>query len=280
MTSDYPEPVLPTCEIRDVLKGQRALVTVANSGIGKAVAIALGQAGADVAVNFNSRPEQVEAVVQEIKGCGHEAFAYQADVSKEEQVEAMFRRTIDEFGTIDILVNNAGLQKDAPFDEMTLADWQLVLNVNLTGQFLCACEAVREFKRRGVRGVSAAAGKIISMSSVHELIPWAGHVNYAASKGGVMMMTKSLAQEVAPYRIRVNSIAPGAIQTPINMEAWETETARKELLKLIPYNRIGLPEDIGRAAVWVASDESDYVHGITLFVDGGMTLFPGFATGG
>ena len=278
MTSDYPEPVLPTCEIRDVLKGQRALVTVANSGIGKAVA--LGQAGADVAVNFNSRPEQVEAVVQEIKGCGHEAFAYQADVSKEEQVEAMFRRTIDEFGTIDILVNNAGLQKDAPFDEMTLADWQLVLNVNLTGQFLCACEAVREFKRRGVRGVSAAAGKIISMSSVHELIPWAGHVNYAASKGGVMMMTKSLAQEVAPYRIRVNSIAPGAIQTPINMEAWETETARKELLKLIPYNRIGLPEDIGRAAVWVASDESDYVHGITLFVDGGMTLFPGFATGG
>ena len=171
MTSDYPEPVLPTCEIRDVLKGQRALVTVANSGIGKAVAIALGQAGADVAVNFNSRPEQAEAVVQEIKGCGHEVFAYQADVSKEEQVEAMFRRTIDEFGTIDILVNNAGLQKDAPFDEMTLADWQLVLNVNLTGQFLCAREAVREFKRRGVRGVSAAAGKIISMSSVHELIP-------------------------------------------------------------------------------------------------------------
>ena len=280
MTSDYPEPVLPTCEIRDVLKGQRALVTGANSGIGKAVAIALGQAGADVAVNFNSRPEQAEAVVQEIKGCGHEAFAYQADVSKEEQVEAMFRRTIDEFGTIDILVNNAGLQKDAPFDEMTLADWQLVLNVNLTGQFLCAREAVREFKRRGVRGVSAAAGKIISMSSVLELIPWAGHVNYAASKGGVMMMTKSLVQEVAPYRIRVNSIAPGAIQTPINMEAWETETARKELLKLIPYNRIGLPEDIGRAAVWLASDESDYVHGITLFVDGGMTLFPGFATGG
>ncbi len=280
MTSDYPEPVLPTCEIRDVLKGQRALVTGANSGIGKAVAIALGQAGADVAVNFNSRPEQAEAVVQEIKGCGHEAFAYQADVSKEEQVEAMFRRTIDEFGTIDILVNNAGLQKDAPFDEMTLADWQPVLNVNLTGQFLCAREAVRELKRRGVRGVSAAAGKIISMSSVHELIPWAGHVNYAASKGGVMMMAKSLAQEVAPYRIRVNSIAPGAIQTPINMEAWETETARKELLKLIPYNRIGLPEDIGRAAVWLASDESDYVHGITLFVDGGMTLFPGFATGG
>ena len=281
MSSDFPEPVLPTCEIRDVLTGQKALVTGANSGIGKAVAIALGQAGADVVVNFVSGPGTAEEVAQEIRRDGREAFAYQADVSSEEQVQAMFRRMLDEFGTIDILVNNAGLQKDAAIDEMTLADWQLVLNVNLTGQFLCAREAVKEFKRRGVvREVSAAAGKIISMSSVHELIPWAGHVNYATSKGGVMMMTKSIAQEVAPYRIRVNSIAPGAIQTPINTEAWETAEAREQLLKLIPYNRIGLPEDIGRAAVWLASDESDYVHGITLFIDGGMTLFPGFATGG
>ncbi len=193
----------------------------------------------------------------------------------------MFRHMIDEFGTIDILVNNAGLQKDAPFDEMTLADWKLVLDVNLTGQFLCAREAVREFKRRGVvPEVSAAAGKIISMSSVHEVIPWAGHVNYATSKGGVAMMTKSIAQEVAPYRIRVNSIAPGAIQTPINMEAWATPEALEELLKLIPYKRIGQPEDISRTAVWLASDESDYVHGATIFVDGGMTLFPGFASGG
>ena len=128
--------------------------------------------------------------------------------------------------------------------------------------------------------VSAAAGKIISMSSVHEVIPWAGHVNYAASKGGVMLMTKSLAQEVAPHRIRVNSIGPGAIQTPINREAWSTPEALEQLLRLIPYNRIGQPEDVGRAAVWLASDESDYVNGITLFVDGGMTLYPGFETGG
>ena len=281
MTSDFPEAVQPICEIRDVLPGQKALVTGANSGIGKAVAIALGQAGADVVVNFNSQPEAAAEVVQEIQNCGRRAYAYQADVSSEDQVQAMFRRMLDEFGTIDILVNNAGLQKDAPFEDMTLADWELVLSVNLTGQFLCAREAVKEFKRRGVvKEVSAAAGKIISMSSVHELIPWAGHVNYAASKGGVMMMTKSIAQEVAPYRIRVNSIAPGAIQTPINKAAWETPEARELLLKLIPFNRIGQPEDIGRAAVWLASDESDYVQGITLFVDGGMTLFPGFGTGG
>jgi glucose 1-dehydrogenase len=164
---------------------------------------------------------------------------------------------------------------------MTLDDWRLVLDVNLTGQFLCAREAVREFKRRGiVKEISAAVGKIISMSSVHEVIPWGGHVNYAASKGGVMMMTKSIAQEVAPYRIRVNSIAPGAIKTEINREAWDTPQALENLLKLIPYNRLGTPEDVGRAAVWLASDESDYVHGVTLFVDGGMTLYPGFETGG
>ena len=223
MTNDYPEPVLPTCEIRDVLTGQKALVTGANSGIGRGVAVALAKAGADVVINFNNRPEAADEVVEEIRSLGRESFAVQADVSNEEQVQAMFARMKDELGTIDILVNNAGLQKDAQFDEMSLADWQLVLNVNLTGQFLCAREAVKEFKRRGVVSqVSAAAGKIISMSSVHELIPWAGHVNYAASKGGVMMMTKSIAQEVAPYRIRVNSIAPGAIQTPINKEAWET----------------------------------------------------------
>ena len=263
------------------MTGQKALVTGASSGIGKAVAIALAQAGADVVINFNDRPEAAQEVVQEIRSSGRESFAVQADVSKDEQVRSMFGRMKDEFGKIDILVNNAGLQKDAPFEEMTLADWQLVLDVNLTGQFLCAREAIKEFKRRGVvREVSAAAGKIVSRSSVHELIPWAGHVNYASSKGGVMMMTRSIAQEVAPYRIRVNSIAPGAIQTPINKDAWETPQAREELMKLIPYGRIGQPEDIGRAAVWLASDESDYVQGITLFVDGGMTLFPGFATGG
>jgi len=276
-----PEPELPNCEIHQVLAGQKALVTGASSGIGKAVAIALAAAGADVLVNYRSHPSEAQEVVSEIESYGRRAVAHGAEVSHEDEVQAMFKTMFDEFGTIDILVNNAGLQKDAPFDEMTLDDWRLVLDVNLTGQFLCAREAVREFKRRGVvKDISAAAGKIISMSSVHEVIPWGGHVNYAASKGGVMMMTKSIAQEVAPYRIRVNSIAPGAIKTAINKEAWDTPQALENLLRLIPYNRIGTPEDVGRAAAWLASDESDYVHGITLFVDGGMTLYPGFEARG
>jgi glucose 1-dehydrogenase len=272
---------MPFCPINKVLKGQKALVTGANSGIGKAVALSLAHAGADVVVNYVSRPDAAEEVVKEASRCGANVYAHQANVAKEDEVQAMFKTMIQEFGTIDILVNNAGLQKDSPIDEMTLVDWQFVLDVNLTGQFLCAREAVREFKGRGIRKeVSCAAGKIICMSSVHEVIPWAGHVNYAASKGGVMLMMKSIAQEVAPHRIRVNSVCPGAVRTPINMEAWGTPEAYRELMKLIPYKRIGEPDDIGRAVVWLASDDSDYIHGASIFVDGGMTLYPGFETGG
>jgi glucose 1-dehydrogenase len=277
----YPEIVMPQCQAEKVLKGQKALVTGGSSGIGKAVAIELGKAGADVVVNYVRGDDQAREVVAEIEKSGSRAFAHQADISQEDQVSAMFEKMKAELGTIDILINNAGLQQDAPIDEMTLNQWNLVINVNLTGQFLCAREAVREFKRRGVvPEVSCAAGKIICMSSVHEIIPWAGHVNYAASKGGVMLMMKSIAQEVAPYRIRVNSIAPGAIRTPINTDAWQTPEAYEALMTLVPYKRIGEPEDIGRAAVWLASDHADYVNGISLFVDGGMTLYPGFATGG
>ncbi|OGG46508.1 MAG: sugar dehydrogenase [Candidatus Handelsmanbacteria bacterium RIFCSPLOWO2_12_FULL_64_10] len=272
---------MPEYPIEKVLKGQRALVTGASSGIGKGIALALGHAGADVVVNYLSGPDAARQVVDEIIRCGGRAFAHQADVSQEDQVQAMFQRMFQEFGTIDILVNNAGIQRDAPFDQMTLGQWNAVLSVNMTGQFLCAREAVREFKRRGVvKKVSCAAGKIICISSVHEVIPWAGHVNYAASKGGVMLMMKSIAQEVAPHRIRVNSISPGAIRTPINTAAWDTPEAYNRLMELVPYNRIGEVEDIGRAAVWLASDASDYVTGASLFVDGGMTLYPGFATGG
>ena len=263
------------------LKGQVALVTGASSGIGASVAKALALAGAKVAINHPNMPELAGRVVEEIRASGGRAIALGADVSSEEQVQRMYTDLFEEFGTIDILVANAGLQKDSSLVKMSLEEWQFVLNVNLTGQFLCAREAAREFIRRGVNpDRSIAAGKIICMSSVHEVIPWAGHCNYAASKGGVMLMMKSMAQELAPHRIRVNSIGPGAIKTPINRMAWETPEAEAELLKLIPYERVGLPEDIARAAVWLASDESDYVTGITLFVDGGMTLYPGFATGG
>ncbi|GAA4415566.1 SDR family oxidoreductase [Nibrella viscosa] len=266
---------------RQRLKNQVAIVTGASSGIGAGVAKALAADGAAVVVNYSSSSAGAEKVVQEIKDDGGCAMAIKADVSQEDQVQRMFSQVKDQFGTFHILVNNAGLQKDAAFVDMTLDQWQYVLGVNLTGQFLCAREAAREFIRRGVQPeISTAAGKIICMSSVHELIPWAGHANYAASKGGVMLLMKTIAQELAGYKIRVNSIGPGAIKTPINHEAWETEEAANQLLTLIPYNRIGEPRDIGEAAAWLASDESDYVHGITLFVDGGMTLFPGFRANG
>ncbi|MGW7363434.1 SDR family oxidoreductase [Streptomyces sp. NPDC054841] len=264
-----------------MLKGQKALVTGANSGIGKATAIGLGRAGADVVVNYVAGKEAAEQVVEEIQALGVRAAAYEADVSQEDQVVGMVDRMVKEFGTIDIMVANAGLQRDAPVTEMTLAQWQKVIDVNLTGQFLCAREATKEFLRRGVvPEVSRSAGKIICMSSVHQVIPWAGHVNYASSKGGVQMMMETLAQELAPKKIRVNAIGPGAIKTPINTSAWDTPEAEKDLLRLIPYARVGEPEDIAQAAVVLASDLMDYVVGVTLFVDGGMTLFPGFATGG
>lgn len=279
--NQYPEIVMPECPAEKILRGQKALVTGANSGIGKAVAVALGQAGADVVVNYVSDREEAEAVAGEIETHGSRAFAHRADVSDEDQVKAMFETMCREFGTIDIMVNNAGLQRDAPLEEMTLAQWNKVLAVNLTGQFLCAREAVREFKRRGVvKAVSCAAGKVVCISSVHEVIPWAGHVNYAASKGGVMLMMKSIAQEVAPYRIRVNSVAPGAVRTPINRSAWESPEAYEDLMQLIPYKRIGEPEDVARTVVWLASDQADYLTGVSLVVDGGMTLYPGFEAGG
>jgi len=273
--------VMPKVDYQKVLVGQKALVTGANSGIGKGVAIGIGKAGADVVVNYVAGKEAAQEVVDEIKADGSNAIAIKADVSKEDQVQAMFTQMIDEFGTIDILVNNAGLQRDAAFDEMTLEQWNFVINVNLTGQFLCGREAVKEFKRRGVvKSISCCAGKIICMSSVHEVIPWSGHANYAASKGGVMLLMKSLTQELAPHRIRVNSIGPGAIRTPINTDAWSTPEAYEALMTLVPYKRIGEPDDIAQAAVWLASDAADYVNGTTLFVDGGMLCYPGFATGG
>lgn len=263
------------------LEGQIALVTGASSGIGAGVAKALATEGAKVVINYSSSQEKAERVCHEIQQAGGTTLMIKGDVSKENDVLAMYDRIFKEFGTIDILINNAGLQKDNKFHEMSLDEWNRVIGVNLTGQFLCAREAIKEFLRRGVvPSKSKAAGKIICMSSVHEVIPWAGHANYAASKGGVMMLMKSIAQEYAPMKIRVNSIGPGAIRTPINHAAWQTPESYNQLLKLIPQKRIGEADDIGGAAVWLASDDSDYVNGITLFVDGGMLLYPGFEDNG
>lgn len=265
----------------ECLKGQNALVTGANSGIGKSIALEFAKEGAQVVINYISDESATNGMLEEIKSFGGTAIAVKADVSDEEQVQDMFKKMKETFGTIDILVNNAGIQKDSSFMDMTLSDWESVLSVNLTGQFLCSREAVREFSQRGmVPERSRALGKIVCISSVHEHIPWAGHANYAASKGGVMMLMKTMAQELGGLKIRVNSIAPGAIKTPINKSAWATQEARDKLLELIPYNRVGEAVDIARAAVWLASDDSDYVHGTTLFIDGGMLLYPGFSTNG
>jgi glucose 1-dehydrogenase len=282
---DAPAPPhsgrVPDVPYHQVLLGQPAIVTGANSGIGRAVALGLAQAGADVVVNYVTDAPAADEVAHRIEAMGRKAITVKADVSDEDEVAAMVEGTIAHFGTFHVMVSNAGLQRDSAIDEMTLAQWQRVIDVNLTGQFLCARAAAREFKRRKVvPEISQAAGKIICMSSVHQQIPWAGHANYAASKGGVMLLMKSVAQELAPFFIRVNGIAPGAIRTPINEAAWSTDAAYAALMTLVPYKRIGEPEDIAQAAVWLASDASDYVTGATLFVDGGMTLYPGFATGG
>jgi glucose 1-dehydrogenase len=271
----------PASRFPVVLEGQPALVTGANSGIGKAVALGLAASGADVVVNYIVDSAAAEEVAHQIEAGGRRALAIKADVSREDEVQAMFATAVDHFGTLHIVVNNAGLQRDAPLLDMTIEQWNKVIAVNLTGQFLCAREAVREFKRRGVAPeISVAAGKIVFMSSVHQEIPWAGHANYAASKGGVMQLMRSIAQEVAPLAVRANAVAPGAIRTPINRPAWETSEAYRKLMTLVPYKRIGEPEDIAQAVAWLVSDMADYVTGATLFVDGGMTLFPGFATGG
>jgi len=264
------------------LAGQIAIVTGASSGLGRCCALALGQAGVRVVVN--DLPQSADAAAEVVAAIGQDggrALALAADISREDEVQAMFAEAVRHFGTVHILVNNAGIQRGAPFQEMSLEQWEKVIDVNLTGQFLCAREAVREFLRRGMQpDVSCALGKIICMSSVHQMIPWAFEANYAASKGGVMLLMQSLAQELSCHRIRINGVAPGAIRTPINRAAWESEEAHAELLKLIPYDRVGEPADIAQAVLWLVSDLSDYVVGTTLFVDGGMSLHASFRGNG
>lgn len=262
------------------LAQQVALVTGGSSGIGAASARALAAAGAAVVVHYNAQAEPAQALAAEIKAAGGRAIALGGDVSKEADVERLFEQTLETFGYLDILLANSGIQQDAPAVDMTLEQWNAVIGVNLTGQFLCARSALRIFKRQGIReGVSRAAGKIIHMSSVHQVIPWAGHVNYATSKGGLDMLMRSLAQEVSHHKIRINGIAPGAIRTAINRDVTEGE-AEQALLKLIPYGRVGEAEEVANVVVWLASDMSDYVVGSTLFIDGGMSLYPEFRGNG
>ncbi len=263
-----------------LLAGRTAIVTGASSGIGYGIARSFGKAGANVVVNYRSSQEKAEELVAEIKGEGGHALSVGADVSVEADVQRLFAAAAEAFGSIDVVVCNAGIQKDSPLSTMSVEDWQAVIDVNLTGYFLCARQATKEFLRKENPGTGKSVGNIIFVSSVHDIIPWAGHVNYAASKGGVLMLMKSLALEVAANKIRVNAISPGAIKTEINKEVWQDEEKAKDLLKLIPYQRIGDPEDVAEVATWLASDKSDYITGTTIYVDGGMTLYPGFLDNG
>ena len=277
-----PPDEMPPAPIHRVLVGQKALVTGASKGLGQAMAIGFARAGADVLVNYSTDEEGARYTARVIEEHGGRAVVFKANVSKENEVNAMFACMMENFGRLDICVPNAAIQLNAPVDEMTMDQWQGVIDVNLTGMFLCAREAVRAFKRQGIdRAISYACGKLIFISSVHDIIPWEGNANYAAAKGGLMLFMKSLAQEVAHLRIRVNSISPGAIRTPMNVEKLTSqEMYERVLLKLIPAKRIGEPDDVARTAVWLASDESDYLQGTAIYVDGGMTLYPGFIGAG
>jgi glucose 1-dehydrogenase len=262
------------------LHGQTAVVTGSSDGIGQAIAIRMAEAGANVVVNYHADEQGALETLEAIIKAGGRGITVKADVSSETDVNTLFHAADEAFGRINILVNNAGIQKDSPFAEMSLEVWNEVINTNLTGSFLCSREAVKYFLRKGGSNGTPAKGIILFISSVHNVIPWAGHANYVASKGGETMLMKTLAQELAPMKIRVNSIAPGAIKTAINKEVWSDPQQYEQLLQMIPYGRIGEPADVAKLAVWLATDEADYITGANIYIDGGMTLFPMFMHGG
>lgn len=258
------------------LAGQAAIVTGASSGIGQATAVELARAGADVAVNYHGSEDGALETVRRIEALGRRGVTVKADVSQEDEIRSMFDAAERELGPVDIVVSNAGIQKDAAIADMSLDEWNAVIGLNLTGAFLIGREAVQRFRAKGRReDRSRALGKIVYNSSVHQRIPWAFRANYAAAKGGLKLLMESLAQEVAQEGIRVNAVAPGAIATAIN--AAEREGGGEAaMLKLIPYGRIGDPADVGRCIAWLVSDAADYIVGQSIFVDGGMTLYPEF----
>ncbi len=261
------------------LSGQVAIVTGASSGIGSGIAQALARVVAMVGINYHSHADAAEQAASEIVAAGGNARALAGDVSNEGGVVRLFDAAVAAWGKLDIVVVNAGAQQDSPIGHMTLDQWNSVIGLDLTGGFLSGREAIRHFELQGRRDVSKALGKLLFISSVHEVIPWAGHVNYAAAKGGVAMLMRSLAQEVAGEGIRVNAIGPGAIATSINRKT-TTGEAGDRMRTLIPYGRIGDVEDVARAAAWLVSDEADYIVGTTLFIDGGMTLYSSFRNNG
>lgn len=255
------------------LEGKTVLITGAATGLGKAMAERFGREKANVVINYHSDHNDYESIIQTIEEAGGQAAAIQADVTKEDEVKKLIDFAVEKFGTLDIMINNAGMENEVPTEKLTLEDWNKVIGVNLTGIFLGCREAAAYMLENGIKG------NIINMSSVHDRIPWPHFAHYAASKGGVKMLSETLALEYAPKGIRVNAISPGAIDTPINAEKFEDPKAKQEVLDLIPMGYIGKPEEIAACAVWLASSESSYVTGLTLYADGGMTKYPGFQAG-
>ncbi|MBS2969540.1 glucose-1-dehydrogenase [Metabacillus sp. KIGAM252] len=255
------------------LEGKVVVVTGASSGLGRAIAKRFGQEKAKVVINYYKNEGKSDELIGEIKEAGGEAVKVQGDVSKEEDVKKIIQFAIDTYGTLDVMVNNAGIQNEVPTEELSLDDWNKVISTNLTGIFVGSREAIAYMLKNDIKG------SIINMSSVHQIIPWPHFAHYAASKGGIKMLSETLALEFAPHGIRVNCLAPGAINTPINKEKFSDPAAKEEVLKMIPLNKIGEPEEVAAAAVWLASEEASYVTGTTLYIDGGMTNYPSFQAG-
>lgn len=254
-----------------LLEGRKAIVTGGSSGIGKATAVRLGAEGASVCVNYyaDAESDDAQAVVEAITKAGGSAIAVQADVGDEAQVTAMVAKTVEAFSGLDLLVNNAGIEAKKPLLELPLELWDSVLRTNLTGAFLCLREAGKVMAK-------GDGGVVVNMSSVHEFIPWPGFAHYCASKGGIKLLMETAARELAPHKIRLVNIAPGAIATPINNFVLDDPEAKREVVSEIPLGEFGEPEQIAAAVAWAASDQASYVTGTTIVVDGGMSLYPRF----
>lgn len=255
-----------------MLKGQVALVTGANSGIGRAIVLALAKAGADVVINYVEESAMADEIAQIAERMGRRALTYRADVTDAAAVNALFQATIQRFGRLDIVICNAGIQRDAPLLEMSYDDWSRTIQVNLTGPFLCIRAAAKIFVEAGAGSATLSSGKIVCIGSLHQDFPWQGHANYAVSKAGLKMLVRTAAKELARHRIRVNSVVPGAVRTAINRSAWDSPEAYAELCGLIPFGRIAEPDDIASAVTWLCTEQANYITGASIVADGGLSF--------
>lgn len=255
------------------LNGKVAVITGGSKGIGSAIAKRFGAEKMNVVINYNSDPAGAQRAVDTVNQAGGNAVSVQANIATEDGVKTLLKTALDNFGDLDVWVNNAGMEIKSPTHQVTLDDWNKVTAIDQTGVFLGSRTALAYFKEHH------KPGNIINMSSVHERIPWPTFASYAAAKGSVKLFTQTIAMEYAQDNIRVNAIGPGAINTPINAQKFADPQQYQQTVNMVPMNRIGTPEEVAAGAAWLASEESSYVTGITLFIDGGMTLYPAFKDG-